>query len=613
MFVRPWFLILLIVPILFYFWHKKTGALNPWDKVIDKELQPFLLVRKGAAVIRRRFWTFGFLWTLLSVAAAGPYVSFEETPAETRLPANVIVLDLSPVTDAARLNIARVKMQELLNNLQVAGEQVGLVLSDTAGYVAVPVTPDTGLIRETALTIKPGLLPTPGSNPAAGIDKAAELLKRAGASKGRIFLITPGGFDAAAFLRQVRSVPYQIGILGIGEEGQGAPIAAPQGGFLKDDSGRLITAGLNPDVLKQAGVYVLKTPDASDVQTLLTQTRSGGAADGVKADVAVRVPHDLGPWFVLAALPFMAFLFRRGVFFVWMLVGLVSPAWADAFQRPDQVAYTRMRQGQALFQNGSYAESAAVFETMTSDEALYNRATAMAHAGDLSGAIDLYDRLLKRHPDHADGAFNKAYLEKLMAQQNPPPEESDKSDKNSDPKEENSSGQRQEQNQQNAADSDQANGEKEQNGPSADADSESPAQQDAMPDKEAGALADEKESGTAGSGVPALQAPAGAQEGLTDSRDSSEQGVSVPQEKDSFVDAADSGAETIPQPVYEAAPESETNKEATDGFVRPESVDQETQQLFNRIRQDPSRVLRYRLYRQYQRQQVSQATGRGEK
>lgn len=627
MFVRPWFLILLFVPILFYFWHKKAGALNPWDKVIDKELQPFLLVSKGAAVIRRRVGTLGLLWTLLSVAAAGPYVSFDEVPGESRMPANVIVLDLSPVTDAARLNTSLVKMQELLNRLAAAGEQVGLVLSDTAGYVAVPVTPDVALVRQTALTVKPGLLPTPGTDPAAGVEKAAELLTQSDAADGRIFVITPGGFDVSDFVRRVRMLPYQIGILGIGEEGTGAPVAAPKGGFLKDASGRLITAGLDSKALEKAGVFVLKTPDMSDIRSLLAQTRSGTVNGGTKTDALVRMPHDLGPWFVLAALPLMAFLFRRGVFFLWLFVFMAVPAYADMFRRPDQIDYARMRQGYDLFQNGSYAESAALFETLPSDEALYNRATAAAHAGDLNGAIGLYGELLKKRPDHTDGAFNKAYLEKLLEQQNAPSESQsdDLADKAKQDGEKSSSkaDSSQGNNQHNTADS-KPTDQTEQSGDSQEQESISEnhtatgvgdgqqEQNQAQPtaDAEAAAAANERKSGFSESDtqVQKNDGETGEREGTADETAVNEQMTLPPDENESAADEAVSSSDEVQQPVYETAPESETNGQTADGFVHPESVDQETQQLFNRIRQDPSRVLRYRLYRQYQRQSAPRAT-----
>ena len=57
------------------------------------------------------------------------------------------------------------------------------------------------------------------------------------------------------------------------------------------------------------------------------------------------------------------------------------------------------------------------FSALDSADAHYNRGNAMAHAGNLEGAIAAYDEALTRHPDHEDAVFNRELLEQLKQQQ----------------------------------------------------------------------------------------------------------------------------------------------------------------------------------------------------
>jgi Ca-activated chloride channel family protein len=122
-----------------------------------------------------------------------------------------------------------------------------------------------------------------------------------------------------------------------------------------------------------------------------------------------------------------------------VLFALMLPAqaldWAGLWRNPDQ-------QGEALLQRGDAAAAAKVYtdrrrkayaELKAGDyraaahdlagfddsDAEYNRGNALAHAGDLQGAIGAYDAALKRDPDNRDAAHNRELVQNALKQQPP--------------------------------------------------------------------------------------------------------------------------------------------------------------------------------------------------
>jgi len=107
--------------------------------------------------------------------------------------------------------------------------------------------------------------------------------------------------------------------------------------------------------------------------------------------------------------------------------------WQDLWLRPDQQGYRALQQnkpgraasafqdrqwrGAANYRNGQFAESLEDFAQQDDDSAIYNQGNALAQLGRYADAIEQYDQVLSRQPDHADAAFNKALVEELLQQQ----------------------------------------------------------------------------------------------------------------------------------------------------------------------------------------------------
>jgi Ca-activated chloride channel family protein len=153
--------------------------------------------------------------------------------------------------------------------------------------------------------------------------------------------------------------------------------------------------------------------------------------------------RDQGPWLVLALLPLVALLFRRG----WVVaigaiaVGLAPEAshaieleqlWlrkdqqaqralrAEDYARAAELADDPLRRGEALFRARKFEEAAAAFAQVETADGDYNRGNALAKAGRYAEALAAYQDALRRIPTHADAKYNRALIEELLDRQPPP-------------------------------------------------------------------------------------------------------------------------------------------------------------------------------------------------
>lgn len=379
-FIRPFLLLLLLVPFLFKISKSRGSTKTPWTKWVDATLLPALLVGD------RQNHSFGLwrkslilLWSLFVIASAGPAFDKLPVPVGTSLPNTVLIFDLGPAMQGATLANAKIKLNDLLTALK--GNRVGLVLYADKGYTAVPLTQDRALIRALIPTLDPSVLPNPQQNPAAAFHYADTLIQQSGGN-GRILYITAGGVDG----RNIKSA-YPIGVLGLDDKAVSA-------------------------TLKQLGAYQAKSADASDILSLLKATEPDTSIQ-FDMDETADEWADLAGILTLILLPFFAFTFKKGFLF-GLLFFFIIPVQAAFFLRPDQQAYYHHQEAVEHYRKGVYDKAIQGFENHP-----YNQGNALAHAGKIQEAIQAYTKELKINPDNEDARFNKEYLEKQL----PPPEQ----------------------------------------------------------------------------------------------------------------------------------------------------------------------------------------------
>jgi Ca-activated chloride channel family protein len=448
-FLRPWWLLALAaLPVLWRLLAHRGADAGAWRGAVDAHLLQHLLVPgEDAAPMRLPRWLLAIGWTLASFALAGPAWEQLPQPLYQNRAARVFALELSAsmlAQDAkpSRYERAHYKLGDMLKRSGDA--QTALIAYAGDAFVVAPLTDDANTVTNLIDALDPSVMPVAGNAAGRAIDLGVKLIKQAGVNGGEIVLLADGvGDDAAAAARRALAAGVSVSVLGIGSE-QGAPVALPQGGFLKNAAGDIVLPKLDADALATVaaaggGRYVTYSADASDLDRLL-DTLAPRATAQAKATLATTPRFlDRGPLLVLLLLPLAALGFRRG----WLLVlplalcGHVQSAqafsWQDLWQRADQRAQAeldagRAPQAQALAHSpelrATAAYRAADFATATQDfaqvdsaDARYNLGNSLARQGHYPEAIAAYDAALKRAPELADAKANKQAVEEWLQQQ----------------------------------------------------------------------------------------------------------------------------------------------------------------------------------------------------
>jgi Ca-activated chloride channel homolog len=390
---------------------------------------------------------------LAILAMAGPAWRKLDVPVFRQQSSLVVAFDLSRSMDAqdiepSRIERAKLKLTDILRR-QKEG-QTALIVFAADAFAVSPLTTDANTIISQLQSFSTGLMPAQGSRPDLAVVKGEGLLKQAGSANGGILLITDGidrdkhdELEKAA--GHLRKAGYRLSIMGVGTP-QGAPIPAPDGGFVQDDNGAIVLPGLDESFLEKiaregGGTYRRLSADDSDIDTLLPSVQGvlgpqqGAQAKGLTSDQW----RDEGPWLLLPLLLLGMLAFRRGYWLALLLIALQpirqahamdwNSLWLNSDQRGQRALEAKQpQQAATLFRDpdwraaaeykaGNYQAALKDLKDASTPEALYNRGNALAQAGKLTEAIDAYDEALKKNPKLKDAEYNRDLLKKMMQQQ----------------------------------------------------------------------------------------------------------------------------------------------------------------------------------------------------
>ncbi|MSP28585.1 MAG: VWA domain-containing protein [Methylococcales bacterium] len=469
-FIRPyWLLTTLPTLVIVVLMVRNKLSQGNWAACCDAELLPFLLQEKTVNHSRLLLATGAIATLLIVVALAGPTWQRLPSPVFRNEAALVIALNLSTSMDAAdikpsRLTIARYKIVDILKQRK-DGKTALLVYSGDV-FTVTPLTNDTNTIESQLAALTTDIMPSQGNNTESVLEKSVALFKQTGLQTGPILLITDA-VDLDEALPAVKKLDnFQLSVLGVGTA-DGAPIALPEGGFLKDEQGSIVVTKLNETDLRtlaQAGHgrYQTLTTDDSDIQSLMNAFDKPVQQQS-KADDNVMLEQwdDKGAWLLLLVLPLGALFFRKGLLVVALLLLLPLPKnsyaldWQDLWQRPDQQALKAYQQqdyakaaekfdnpdwkAAAHYQAGEYDKALKTYQTQAkqTEDSVYNQGNALAQAGQLKEALAAYEQALKFNPNDADAQFNKDLVEKELEKQQQQQDKQDKQDKKDDKQEQN--------------------------------------------------------------------------------------------------------------------------------------------------------------------------------
>jgi Ca-activated chloride channel family protein len=448
-FLRPdWFWLLIpLALLLFWLWRQQLHS-RSWQAVCDSQLLPYLLLGRSQ---RRRNWPLHFilLALLLAILAlAGPTWERLPQPLFRQHSALVILLDLSASMNSAdlkpsRLVRAQLKIADILKQRREG--QTALVVFAGDAFTVTPLTDDGKTTAALLDSLEPGLMPTFGSRPGLAIQQGRKLLLQAGLAQGDLLLVTDDDEpeEAVAEASQLQKDGYRLSVLGVGTEA-GAPIPLPDGGFFKDATGQVVLPRLKTAALRQlaeagGGTYQTIRVDDRDFQTLL----AGSLQDKLEterqqSDQLGDRWQEAGVWLLWPLVLLVACAFRRGWLTMIVLCGFMTqPAqafdWHQLWQRSDQQGAQTFAdedyanaaqqfndprwQASALYRDGKYAEAAKLLEEAENADDWYNQGNALAKQGDLSKALNAYDKALKLNPQDQDALHNKQLVEEALKQQ----------------------------------------------------------------------------------------------------------------------------------------------------------------------------------------------------
>jgi Ca-activated chloride channel family protein len=446
-FLRPgWLLALTPVLAIAWYWARRRSSGSHWESSIAPELLAVLLERGGSAGTRRLPWLIAAALTVGVLGLAGPAWQRLPQPVEQKTDSLVVLFDLSLSMFAqdvapSRLVRARQKIADVLRRRHEGFTALVAYAGDA--HAVVPLTDDVRTIENLLTALRPDMMPVLGSDLGEALEEAHVLFENAGVRQGRILVVTDS-VDQMNDATERRDPRFPISILGVGTAAGGAiplEFVNQPGQVLRSQQGDPIVARVDEAHLASIaelshGRYHTLSLADDDIEYLLAMPLPG-EDETTEVEREFDTWADMGFWAALALIPLVLVGFRRGALVLLPLVLLPPPAqaglWDDLWQRRDQQAYEALRDGSpdvaaglfeqkdwraaALYRSEQYQAAAETYRQNPDTASLYNLGNALAHQQDYARAIDAYDRVLARDPNHEDAAFNRELVKNLQDQQ----------------------------------------------------------------------------------------------------------------------------------------------------------------------------------------------------
>ncbi len=446
--IRPWFLALLPLVWLFsYAIYHYQNQPSGWRGLIAKHLQPRLLSSSEQRTSSYNRSILPLILTVAVLALAGPAVYKQPQPAYTLKKATVLIMDMSlsmRATDLKpnRLAQARFKALDFAKSLKEG--ELALVSFAGDAFIISPLTPDHNNISLLIPDLKPEIMPVQGSDLASALTLADKLLQQAGYQKGDVVLFTDG-FASRNYtdLRNLLdSYPHRLSILAFGTS-EGAPVQLESGELLKDSRGAIVVPKVPLLQLKQLaelqkGVFIKHTVDNSDIEKLLAQPQLQIAEDATKSNTLTGDQwQDAGVYLVWLILPLVLFAYRNSLLplaICWLFLPMQSKAaeWQDLYLSPQQQAQKAYEQGDfnkaqakftdplwqgnAAYRDGRFADAEAFYRNTTTAEGKFNLGNSLAQQQKFDEAIAAYKEASQLNPDLVGAKENLKKVEQLKQQ-----------------------------------------------------------------------------------------------------------------------------------------------------------------------------------------------------
>jgi len=414
-FLRPWVLLFLLLPVIFYF--KKIGLRNlssSWENICDKNLLDFLLSDSGhhrKISVGKYFYT-GLIAAI--IAASGPTWKKIEVPTFVIENPSMIVLSLAQdmqLTDISPSRLGRSKfiISDIADTLPDG--QFGLEVYSQEPYIITPLTDDIKIIKSLLPQISPDIVPDQGDRLDRAIDLAVERFKSAGYSSGNIILFASDvgqRFDLALKeTEEAVKLRYNLNVF--------------DASFSGNDKLQLLAERGN-------GVYMsIKNPD---LNKLLTKIKVENQKKIALSQNLRSIFLDYGYYLVFLSLLCMMPFFRRGLM-VLFLCCFSLQAHAGLFLNNNQEGFSLFEKqkyeealgkfndslwkGVTFYKMDKKEDALKEFSKEKTDKNLYNSGVILTKMCKYKEALEMFNEALELNPNNEDATYNKKVLEDLFA------------------------------------------------------------------------------------------------------------------------------------------------------------------------------------------------------
>lgn len=420
-FLRPWYLLFLILPFLLYLKKiKNKGVGSSWEDVCDRHLLEFLLIdkkniKKSSAM---RFVYIGLVFA--SIAVAGPSWKKIEVPSFDIENPNMFVLSLAQdmmlddITPS-RLERAKYMISDLTHSIKQG--QFGLEVYSLEPYVISPITEDVNLIKNLLLQVDYNIVPDQGDRLDRAIDLAIKKFQDANYMSGNIILFAADvgqRFDKAIeSVEKAKKLNYTVNIIDASYSG--------------NDKLKILADNGNGIYLQLAKNNILPLVDkASNVND-----KKAKLSNNLRSSF-----EDFGYYLLIIPLLIVLSFFRRGFLILFFMVASFNAnagVWLNDNQEGlrffEQKKYEealgkfndKIWRSVVLYKQDKLEDALAEVENKEDEIGLYNKGVILTKLCKYEDAKKVFDKVVELYPNNEDAQYNKKILEDLFvkAKENP--------------------------------------------------------------------------------------------------------------------------------------------------------------------------------------------------
>lgn len=609
-FLRPWWLLGLIVPCLVYvFSYRQAAARSAWYKVCDKNLLDFLLVKSGDSKAGASSATAAAAALFLVLALAGPSWIKKENPALSVENPVMILLNMSGEmwnkdVSPSRIERAKYVIKDLTKELK--NTESGLIVYSNEPFMITPLSEDASIIDNMLAALQLNVMPQDGDRLDRAIDLAVSRMTGAGLQNGSLIVISSDvgeRFDAAlASAAAAADKGFIVNVINVSPKtGEKLKMAAEKGG------------GVYLNYNQNLAELVKKINDVTDKE--------------IKQSQNMQTVWEDGGWYLLW-LPALLILlyFRRGALLALLFcLFYMGTAQANWFLNDNQNALRNFKQqnyaeaaeqfknvqwkASAAYKNGDYTAAYENFAKGNDATALYNQGNALAKSGKIAEAIKKYEEVLQKQPDFEDAEFNLEYLKKQQQQQNQQSQNSSKQNEQQKQQQSQGSNKQQEQNkqsEQNEQQSPQEQQNKKQDSESGQQQNsteqqQNPQQQEMQQNSQSGGSGEQEQQQGRPAQDEAQKQAAENQQNQADRQNSAQQSQNQSGEADKPADNSDEAEAQLKPAEQQGGEEQQGLSVGTNDEKSAEEQEKirARMQKFRRIPEDKGGLLRAMIYKEY--------------